>query len=327
MKYCILLLSFFFISLITKAQQTIENFESFHNYTAINPFVPLSVPNGWSATDSLVVTFGALTNLTGTFQSQVKKVAGHIGTGALQVNTKIQDSFLVVQQGPLMAACFNGALSVNTTSGAFTITGGYPIGGRPATLQFWYKTICKGGDSTSVVATLLDTSNGLENVIGTSTSSFGSDVTNFTQQISNFDYIPGTETLTPHLLRLAVATSGGSFDLTTLATAIFHDSTSITVDEIAFTFPTGITEYMYNSGLVKIENNPIRSNLNLSLNEIGNYYGKLINTKGEVIKVFSIDKKFNSIDMSASASGDYILIIENNKHIVIQTSKLVKVGN
>lgn len=323
MKKILLTLTIAFSFFMSKAQ-LLSDFESWHNYTA--GILPLTIPNGWNATDSLIGFYGFFTNPGGTFVSQVsKEMPGNAASAtALRVTTKNQDSlpgFLAA--GPMPCTASNSEISVDVNTGSFTFLGGTPYAINPDVATMWVMTNQVGGDSTSITILALDNSDGEDSLVSFADTILGAPINTFTQLTLPFkNYNPNFSTTQ---VRVIVNSSANFYIDATPAFANCSDGTYIVVDDIMISAPAGTKQYLLSEKVAAVYPTLMDNELHVNLknDDRNKYQINITDLQGKKIRSFDVNNTFNSFDVSSLSKGNYIFSIMKDKKIV-QGGKLSK---
>ena len=306
MKKLILSLCLFVFSYTINAQ-LLNNFESWHNFNG--GLTPLSIPNGWNATDSIICTFGFLTNPTGQFVAQVSKEQPGAGGSAtaLKVETKNQDAITgVINAGPMPCMATNSKINVDMNNGGFSFIGGTPCLYDPVYATLWVKNNPVNGDSTIISILALDNSDGEDSLVCYADTVLGATINTFTQITLPFKgYNPNFSTTQ---LRVLISSSQ-NFDIDTSGNFTgLNSGTWIAVDDIEIAAPNGVAQYILSEKKAKVYPTLITDKLHVNLqpNDKNKYQFELFDIQGKKIKSYPILQELNVLDIQDLPSGNYI---------------------
>ena len=304
-----LLLFALLIHPVLKAQ--LFNFNSWQNYNVVGTI--LHAPTGWHAIDSQVVFYGALLNPGAPFYSQVEAESpGNGGTGsALKVMTKNQSALTgFIAAGPFPSFCSNSLISVNTTTGSFDFSGGFPYSNDPLQATLWVKNSPQGGDSTEITILAIDDSDGGDSIAGIADTLLGATLNSFTKITLPFVY--NTSGFNTTMLRVIISSSG-NFNSDTVSGAFtnLHDGTYVVVDDLEIEAPNGTHQYLFSSSMASVSPTLFDQALEVSLKQ-GTQAGLMLtNALGQVVLKHPLTSGNNLISTHSLPSGMYYYQISN----------------
>lgn len=323
MKKTILLFSILFSQFFSKAQFTISTFENWHNFNV--GATALTIPNGWNATDSLIVFLG-LTNPGATYLTQVSKVqpgANATATG-LRATTVTQPAIPgIIGGGPMPCITSNSKINVDINTGEFTFIGGTAYNANPISATFWVKNNPVNGDSTGITFLAIDDSDGGDSIVAIIDTLLGSTISNFTQ--ITMPFITLNAGFNTKKIRVIVQSSGNFMLDATPAFTNLNDGTWIEIDEITITGPLGVSQYLMSKKELAVYPTTIENVLHVN-RKIGNsdeFTFVIKDMSGKTVFQKVIQEDNNSISLQNLQSGHYIFQALKNKEI-IQAGKLTK---
>ena len=304
--------------------QNIANFESWHNFSVLGR--ALTVPTNWNASDSLLISFGALLNPGGTFVAQVaKETPGRNGTdNAMRVESKGQDAVTgFLPAGPTPGMATNGKMGVDQASLNFVFTGGVTHVGIPVSASFWVKNNPVGGDSTEVSILAIDNSDGDDSLVAIIDTIFGNSISSYTQINMPFTVVNGT--LTPNILRVIVNTSSNATVDSVSGFTNVHTGTYIIVDDIEITSPAGVLPVMKLQEVAEVYPSITQGSVFIRMKELGKKYTlQVMDAKGSAIQSHLLSNAQHILDLSTCTNGMYYFVIKNDKNEILQTGKIQK---
>jgi hypothetical protein len=312
-----IILAFFLVSSFNTWAQTLpEGFETWRNYFAVNPFtlsnittIPLNAPNGWESLDSLAVAFGKGNNPSGTFKSQVYKVAGHSGSWAPQVITLFIDTIGIgFGNKPTPNAITNGKPDVG--GNALVVNGGFNFTSLAQSISFWVKCDNRGGDSVCFLADLVDNGDGNNVLVAQADTNLPVSINNWTKITLPFSYIDTSAV--PTLLKIIIGSSAFNDFFGTLPG---HDSTSITVDDIEINFFTGINMPLANKIQASVYPNPVNNTLHVQVNDSKIYTVQILDALGKIVSKQLLNN--STINTASMQAGNYLLLLSNEQGQVV----------
>jgi hypothetical protein len=122
-----------------------------------------------------------------------------------------------------------GNLTINLTSGTYSVTGGVPVTDRPTHLQGYYKFLPVGGDSCVIGIGMLKRQGGIRDTIGSGYFSTKSAVTDWTFFSAWIDY---TDTIAPDSMNIVA--------LSTAQETGMHAGTTLYVDNLSLDYTVSI---------------------------------------------------------------------------------------
>lgn len=302
--------------------QLISDFENWHNFTG--GMTPLTIPNGWNATDSIITYFGILLNPAGTFVAQVsKEMPGANGSAtAIKVTTKNQSELTgVFPAGPFPCTATNSKINVDVNTGDFSFVGGTPCGYDPSYATMWIKNLPLSGDSNSITILALDNSDGSDSLVCYADTTLGATINTYTQITLPFKgYNPNFSTTQ---VRILISSSSNADMDTSGAFINLTNGTSIIVDDISIAAPNGTTQYILSDKKAMVYPTIATDKLhvNLQANDSHRYEFSLVDIQGKKIKTYIVDKEFNVLNTAEIPTGNYIYqLVSDNKFI--QSGKL-----
>lgn len=322
MKKISILLSLCFLGVSTFAQN-IANFENWRNYTVLTK--ALTIPQGWNASDSLLISFGVLLNPTGTFVAQVsKETPGRNGSdNAMKVMTRNQAAitgFLPAGPAPCMAT--NGKMNVNQTNLTFDFSGGITHVGVPVSASFWVKNNPLSGDTTEVTILAIDNSDGGDSIVAVVDTMLGATISNFTQISMPFTVV--NNSFTPNILRVIVSSSGNAQVDSVVGFTNTHDGSYIIVDDIEITAPAGVINLSQQKAVADVYPTLSKESVHVRMKESGNYTFRLLDAKGSILHEVRLTQAEEVISLAPYANGVYYYSLSNEQRQILQTGKLMK---
>lgn len=319
----LLFFTLFTVACSSAFAQSLATFESWRNYSVMTK--PLTIPDTWNASDSLITYYGMLLNPTGTFVPQViKETPGNNGsTAALKVISKNQDAITgFLPAGPSPGLATNGKLDVSTSLG-FEFSGGITHLGIPLNASFWVKNNPVNGDTTEVTILAIDNSDGGDSIVAVVDTLLGANITNYTQITMPFTVVNGS--LLPNILRIIVTSSGNAVADTAAGFMNVHDGTYIIVDDIQVTSPAGVLPVMKMKDVASVYPTITSGNVHVQLKEEQeNYTLYLMDLKGTILREIPLRSKDQDLTISSFANGTYYYYVSTSKKEILQTGKINK---
>lgn len=304
--------------------QMLSDFENWHNYTSGT--VALTVPNGWSCTDSLTGYYGNLTNPGATFLPMAsKEIPGNGGVGtAVRATTVSQPAINgFIGAGPMPCLVSNAVINVDVNTGDFIYVGGTPLAYNPFVASMWVKNNPASGDATRITLLAIDDSDGGDSIVSVADTVLANTIGNFTQ--ITLPFVMQNPSFSTTKLRAIISSSANySIDATPVFINLV-DGTSIIVDDIMISAPNGISQYLISAKEAMVYPT-IFDNLlhvNFKLGEKGDYTFNISDMQGRRVLSFGLNENLNTLDVSSLSAGHYIFdILKGNS--IVQTGKISK---
>lgn len=303
--------------------QVIEDFESWKNDTVSG--VVLTKPVAWTGSDSFVVGVGKLLNPNGTYQAQTfQENPGFAGMGALQVTSKAQDAILAVgmpaKDYPSIAT--NSQIAVDALNNTYLQSGGTAITFDPVTTSMYIKNNTVGGDTTFVLAEVIDNSNNYDSVIAVADTILTSNIANYTQIILPFDYVQTT--LSGKIIRYTISSGNPLALLDSTNTFSVHDGTEITVDDISIeATASGLKQLINAERILSVYPTTTSDVLHVDLlKERQDVSVEIYTLSGQLVSANTLKDKKNKIFINNLSSGSYVYVVKF-KGLIYQTGKFI----
>lgn len=321
MKKVYAILFFVAASVATQAQQLIENFENWHNYTVLTK--PLSIPDWWSATDSVILSYGVPLNPFGAWVAQVSKETpgANSSATAIKASTKAQPAITgIIPAGPMPCMATNSGISVDASLN-FTFEGGLPYFSNPTSASFWVKNNVVSGDTTEFTILAIDNSDGGDSIVAMVDTLLGSNITSWTQINMPFTTVNSMFSTTE--LRVMV-NSSGNFGLDSVSGFTnCHDGTWIAVDDINIVGPNGVVNVTAMQTVVNVYPTTVSHSVHVQRLMGSSTDFRIFDAKGTCVRKMNLQDSENEISLFDLSSGNYLFAIYDGNRI-IQTGKLNK---
>lgn len=312
-----------------------SSFETWHTYSVFTPLpLSLTVPNSWSASDSMVASFAPLAGLGGITISPKKQVykssESHSGQAAVQLFSKNLGDV-----GVQPAALSNGKIDIDFMtllgSGNFDpsqifnyiqFKGGESVNGQVSSVSAWMKN----GDSAHTnnygfMALALKQINADSFIIvGQGVQSVAPTLSQYSEVSVDISY--PDPNATPDKLVVVFTSSDISDTLTPVA-----DNNSVIVDDVTYTMAnTGIKIPLMSDNQMLVypvpATNKVYFNLKSGL-QPSNYSLRISNLEGRVLSEEKLNSQVNSEDVSHWSKGIYFYQLTNLKASQQQTGKFI----
>ena len=288
-------LLFVIVGLTRMAAQTVIPNPSFENWTNYSNY---SDPTGWDTPNQELMSipfFGV---------TVVSKSTDHQGSGSYSAKLETKHITLPPTDVPGFMTC--GTLTVNITSGTYTLSGGVPCVDLPTHLKGYYKFSPKGGDSCAIGIGLTKTTGAVKDTIAYGSFSTKDTVPDWTPFSAWIDYISTDTPDTMNIIALSTAQT------------VMTPGTVLYVDNLFLDYTTGFKENDPAAG-IQVYNDRETSRLMVFFDfpRAQPVHIRLVNMTGQC--VFSanqglIDKGRSIIPYETLKKGVYLLeILHNNK--------------
>jgi hypothetical protein len=147
----------------------------------------------------------------------VTKSTDHQGTGSYSARLETKHITLPPLDVPGFMTC--GTLTVNITSGTYTLSGGVPVVDQPTHLKGFYKFAPKGGDSCVIGIGLTKTTGTVKDTIGMGSFSTKDTIPDWTPFSAWIDYISTVQPDTMNIIAMSTAQ-----EVMTPGTVLFVDN-------------------------------------------------------------------------------------------------------
>lgn len=322
----LLLLSCLIAFFLNSKAQFVEGFENWNPYTILFTS-QMNEPVGWSGSDSFIVGYGRILNITGSFQAQVfEESPGNSGNKAMRIASKFQDSIptgtFTLPAKDYPGICTNSQIALDFVNGGLIQSGGTSIFAQPISTSMFVKNTVVGGDSTFINAVLIDDSDGADSIIAIADTALSSNITSFTKITLPFTYI--INNITPTLVRYTISSGNSLAFLDVSNTFSVNSGTEIIVDDINLDFPSSVKQYINAKKLATVYPTVLQDKLCVDLLDKSDEVRiDIYAVNGQLISSRVLKQKNNTISTSSLKSGNYIYSLMEGS-VIYQTGKLVK---
>jgi len=278
--------------------------EAWHSYTTGG--ANLEAPDNWHGLDSNIAAVGFVTPQKQLFKSTDK----HAGSFAAQLVSK--NYSLVNRVVPGVMSNADVSLTIVPTV-SYSSANGTPVSQRHGAVTAWVKYVPGAATDSATIgvqAILKGTmgANGSDSVIGYGAMTFSARST-YTQMTVPIVYSNATRTPT----HIQIGFTSGRLDGGT-------DGSTLYVDDVALTAPSGIRQSVFNAAVVKCYPNPATGTLNISSNQPETLTWEALNVAGQVIanKTFTQNA---TVDLSNAPAGIYFYRVFDKQNTLVQTGK------
>ena len=291
------------------AQNINGTFETWRTYNAgIFPPVPCEAPQGWVGTDSLAITFGQLTDFTGTYSKQLYKTTDkHSGTYAAKLVTVDQDTL-----GIFPCIMTNTNININFSTLDVTFTGGAVVTQRIASMTAWLKHVPQAVDDSAdiyIMAVLAGQGmNGTDSVVGEGEIYLGA-TPNYTQQTIPIYYV--NSTVVPDRIQIFFVSSDGTNP--TVNTALY-------VDDATLNTANGVSLPVFTEEIVKCYPNPSTGTLYLNSSNAETLTWEAYASNGQLVATREFTNTA-TVQLNNMPAGQYFYRVSNKSKELVQTGK------
>ena len=279
--------------------QTVVPNASFENWTSYGNY---SDPTGWDTPNKELMSipiFGF---------TVVTKSTDHYGTGSFSVRLETKHLTFPSMDIPGFMTC--GTLTINISSGTYSLSGGAPVVDKPTHLKGYYKYAPKGGDSCVIGIGLTKTTGTVKDTIGFGVFSTKDTISEWTPFSAWIDYTSAVMPDTMYIVAFSTAQT-----TMTPGTVLF-------VDGLFLDYTVGFQENNPEAG-IQVYNERESSRLMVFFDFPKNESTRinLINMMGQC--VFSedagfVEKERRIIPYGAMHKGVYLLEIIHNQKLYIK---------
>lgn len=190
---------------------------------------------------------------------------------------------------------------------------GKPYADRPTKVKYCLKYTSVAGDSAEVFCKLTKWENGQRTIIGEGNLKHYSTISNFTNFEFNINY---NSNATPDSVQLLAVASAG-YNFTNLTQSAGQENSSITIDNLAFDFGTGINEEVAKQ--TKIYPVPFTNELNIQLPEGVKATGyKMMDIAGRVVATGMFQNASTVISTTNLPAGSYFVELTDSKGVLVR---------
>lgn len=296
MKKIFTLLGLFALNYVAQAQSIASaDMETWTNYTVAT--VPMQKPTGWASSDSVICPIVFLSTTPPAYTPRVTKSTSvfHSSTSSAKLESPSTDTF------PTLIT--NAVIKINLSTYSYSYSGGTPISKRIAFVKAWAQyahTAPKDTGRMLVYATKVGIgAGGKDSVIGQGEV----DITSSSAFVQKEVYIKYVDATTvPDRLIVAFQPS---------KLAVRPGGTTLYVDDVTISDPTGVETPLFNDLNVKVYPNPALSLLNINTEIKQPLNVQLYNSLGQMVLSQKINQN-TTIDVSGLTTGNYIYVISGD---------------
>ena len=278
--------------------QTVIPNAGFENWTSFGSY---SDPTGWDTPNEelMAIPFFGIT--------VVSKSTDHHGTGSFSAKLETKHLSVPPMDVPGFMTC--GKLTVNITSGSYSLTGGVPLLDVPTHLKGYFKYIPKGGDSCAIGVLLTKATGSAPDTVGYGSFSTKDTITDWTPFSAWIDYVD-----------TATADTVNIFAISTAQETVMTVGTVLYVDDLYLDYTVGFDPKDPAAG-IRIYNDR-------ETNRLMAFYDfpdpeqtrvSMINMTGKSVislPAQTVQQGRSVVDYNGLPAGIYLLQIQHGRHVM-----------